>query len=110
MIIIKTYEIFTGDDLVIAEKIQQRRLQILVHSCIYYELNGNSISDRDWDRFAKELVELQHKYPDIANKVVWAGAFRKFDGTTGFDLPMKDEWVMMKAQQLCKGIKKEKRR
>ena len=38
---INTYDIYTGKDLEIAELIQQRRLQILVHSRIYYELNQN---------------------------------------------------------------------
>lgn len=106
MQIVNTYDLFSGDELKIAEKIQQRRLQILVHSCIYYELNGSSISDRDWDRFAKELVALQHDYPSIAEKLVFAAEFADFDGTTGFNLPMKDEWVVMKAHQLCKEVKR----
>ena len=55
-IVRKTYELFSGQELVIAEKIQQRRLQILVHSCIYYELNGSSVSDKQWDTWARELV------------------------------------------------------
>ncbi|MGG2028041.1 hypothetical protein AB1282_20280 [Gottfriedia sp. S16(2024)] len=50
----------------IREKIQQRRLQILVHSYIYYQLNGSIIEDSTWDRWAKELVELTESYPDEA--------------------------------------------
>ena len=96
----KTYELFSGQELVIAEKIQQRRLQILVHSCIYYELNGSSVSDRQWDTWARELVTLQTQYPDIAKKVIWYDEFADFDATTGFNLPIKDEWVMKKARQL----------
>lgn len=99
---IKTYEIFKGNDLEIAEKIQQRRLQILVHSCIYYELNQSNIPDTTWDKWAKELVQLQKDYPNIAKEVVYADAFDGFDGSTGFDLPLKDEWVMNKAKQLCR--------
>lgn len=97
-----TYDIFTGEELKIAEKIQQRRLQLLVHSCIYYELNQNNVPDATWDKWAKELVQLQMDYPDIAKEVVWAEAFEGFDGSTGFDLPIRDEWVMNKAKQLCK--------
>ena len=97
----KTYELFSGQELVIAEKIQQRRLQILVHSCIYYELNGSSISDKQWDTWAKELVSLQKQYPHIAEQVIWNSDFVDFDATTGFNLPIKDDWVMRKAQQLC---------
>ena len=99
-IVRKTYELFSGQELVIAEKIQQRRLQILVHSCIYYELNGSSVSDKQWDTWAKELVSLQKQYPHIAEQVIWNSDFVDFDATTGFNLPIKDDWVMRKAQQL----------
>ena len=98
----KTYDIFKGHDLEIAELIQQRRLQILVRSCIYYELNQNNVPDMVWDRWAKELVELQRDYPGIASQVRYAEAFDGFDGSTGFDLPIKDKWVVNKARQLCK--------
>ena len=99
-----TYEVFKGKDLEIAERIQQRRLQILVHSCLYYELNQSSIPDTTWDRWARELVELQAEYPSIAKEVIWAEAFNGFDGSTGFDLPIRDEWVINKARQLCKYV------
>ena len=103
----KTYELFQGEELNIAEKIQQRRLQMLIHSCIYYEFNRNVISDRQFDIWAKELVQLQKDYPEIAKQVDWAEAFEGFDGSTGFDLPIKDKWVMNKARQIC-GAKKPK--
>ena len=99
----KTYELFKGEELNIAELIQQRRLQILVHSCIYYEYNRNVISDRQFDIWAKELVQLQKDYPEIAEQVIWAEAFEGFDGSTGFDLPFTDDWVMNKASRLCEG-------
>lgn len=105
----KTYEIFAGEELKIAELIQQRRLQILVHSCIYYALNKNIISDATWDKWARELVQLQKDYPKIAQEVIWAKDFEDFDGSTGFDLPIHDEWVMMKAKQLCRNKPKEKK-
>lgn len=98
----KTYELFSGQELVIAEKIQQRRLQILVHSCIYYELNGSAVSDKQWDIWAKELVSLQKQFPHIAEQVIWHSDFVDFDGTTGFNLPIKDEGVMQKAMQIGK--------
>ena len=97
----KTYEVFEGEELKIAEKIQQRRLQILIHSCIYYEFNKNVISDRQFDIWAKELVQLQKDYPEIAKQVDWSEAFEGFDGSTGFDLPIKDTWVMNKAKKIC---------
>lgn len=108
----RLYDIFSGEELEIAEKIQQRRLQILVHSCIYYEFNENNVSDKTWDTWAKELVQLQTDYPNIASYGMYAEAFYGFDGSTGFDLPIKDEWVMSKARQLCKygQPRKEKKR
>lgn len=106
----KTYEIFQGEELKVAELIQQRRLQLLVHSCIYYELNKNLIPDLTWDRWARELVKLQEQYPDIAKEVIYADAFLGFDGSTGFDLPIRDDWVIMKAKQLCRGKQEQKKK
>lgn len=103
----KTYKIFEGEQLQIAEKIQQRRLQILVHSCIYYEMNQNIISDKKWDEWAKELRQLQADYPDISRQVEWYEAFADWDASTGAFLPLKDEWVVNKAQKvLGRKIKK----
>ena len=104
-----TYELFTGKDLEIAELIQQRRFQILIHSCIYYQFNGNLISDKQFDSWARELAQLQLDYPEIASQVLYAEEFDGFDGTTGFDLPLENEWVMKKAQKLMgKSISKKK--
>ena len=100
----KTYKIFQGEELKIAEKIQQRRLQILVHSCIYYEMNQNLITDKKWDEWAKELRQLQNDYPEISRQVMWYADFADWDASTGAFLPLKDEWVVKKAKQLlgCK--------
>ena len=96
------YEKFKGKDLEIASKIQQRRLQILIHSCIYYHFNKNVVEDHKYDMWARELMELQNKYPEIANQVPWADAFKGFDASTGFDLPITDPWVMRKATKVLK--------
>lgn len=79
----KLYEIFSGEELKIAEKIQQRRYQMLVHSYIYYEMNENIISDSKWSQWAMELADLQSKYPHIAEKVVYANDFVEWDGSSG---------------------------
>jgi len=86
----------------IADKIQRRRLQLLVHSCIYYEMDQNIISDKKWDEWARELVQLQKDYPDISEKVIWYEAFKDWDASTGAFLPLKDEWVINKAKYLLK--------
>lgn len=96
----KTYKIFEGEQLKIAEKIQQRRLQLLIHSCIYYEMNQNLITDKKWDEWARELKKLQEDYPDISRRVEWYAAFVDWDASTGVFLPLKDEWVVNKAKWL----------
>lgn len=96
----RTYDIFEGNELVVAELIQQRRLQMLVHSCLYYELDTNLISDKQWGDWAKELVQLQSDYPEISKEVRWAPEFADWDGTTGAFLPLRDDWVMQKAHKL----------
>ena len=80
----------------VAELIRRRRLQMLVHSCIYYELNGNLIPDDVWSKWA---FELQQKYPEEAEFADW---FRGWDGSTGAFLPLRDPWVLRKAQYLMK--------
>jgi DNA primase len=79
----KLYEIFSGTELKIAEKIQQRRYQMLVHSYIYYEMNENLVSDSQWSKWAMELADLQKKYPDIASQVKYAEDFADWDGSSG---------------------------
>lgn len=96
------YDIFEGEDLKVADLILRRRLQILVHSCIYYHMNQNLISDKQYDTWARELQKVQNEHPDISEKVRWAGAFKDYDASTGFDLPITDEWVMQKARYLLK--------
>lgn len=87
--------------------ILRRRLQVLVHSCIYYVFNENIISDSTWGAWARELAELQEKYPSIAARVDYAKEFQDFDGSTGFHLPTRNLEIMAKAQYLLE-IRKEK--
>jgi hypothetical protein len=79
----RLYEIFSGEQLKIAEKIQQRRYQMLVHSYIYYEMNENIVSDSKWSSWATELAELQSNYPEIAKEVPYADDFADWDGSSG---------------------------
>lgn len=84
----------------IVELINRLRRTILVHSVIYYELNDSIISDYQWSEWANRLVELQKQYPDIAQRCVYTDAFKDFDGSTGFNLPLDDPWANHKAKQL----------
>lgn len=84
----------------IAATIKQRRLQLLVHSCIYYEFNQSIVDDATWAKWAIELEQLQTEYPAIADEVEWAEAFKDFDHSTGYNLPVRNPWVMRKARQI----------
>ena len=103
----KTYELFSGQELQIAEKIQQRRYQMLVHSCLYYHLNQNIISDKQWDAWARELRDLQNQYPEISKQVTLYEYFRDWDASTGAFLPITESWVVMRAKQVA-GINEKK--
>jgi hypothetical protein len=82
-----------------AELIKRRRLQILVHSCIYYVLDTNIISDYTFDKWAKELEQLLKDHPGLYGDR-FDFAFEKWDSASGFDLPLRDPWIMGTAQYL----------
>lgn len=94
----------------IAELIKRRRLQVLVHSCIYYEFNESIVDDATWAGWAVELEQLQAAYPAIADKVEWAAAFKDFNHSTGYNLPVQNKWVVGKAIQLMRWHEERKDR
>lgn len=89
-------------DIEIKALIQRRRLQILVHSCIYYVFGSSLISDNQWKDWAVELVALQKANPKIANEVKYAKEFKGFDPSTGYNLPIREENVMSRALRLIR--------
>lgn len=86
----------------VAEKIKQRRLQMIVHSTIYYILNDNIISDAQWSQWANELKVLQENHPETAAEVEYAEYFKDWDASTGFNLPINEDWALNKARQLLR--------
>jgi len=86
----------------IPEKIKQRRAQMLVHSCIYYELDDNIVSDHQWQAWADELEQLQKKHPEHLNIGFYDNYFVDWDGATGAHLPHRDSWVYNKALLLLR--------
>ena len=84
----------------ITELIKRRRLQLLIHSCIYYGMDLNIIDDHTFDKWSDELVQLQTQYPDISKQVEWYDAFKDWDGSTGAFLPINDAWVVAHAKYL----------
>ena len=104
----RTYEIFSGADLKVAELILRRRMQMLVHSYIYYHLDANLISDKQFDAWGKELVRLQADYPDIAKQVDYADAFADWDASTGFHLPVNEQVIRIACRLTHKASAAEK--
>lgn len=84
----------------IVEKIRQRRAQMLIHSCIYYELNDNIVSDHQWQAWADELEQLQLKYPEHMEIGFFDWEFRNWNGATGNHLPHRHPWVFSKAHYI----------
>lgn len=60
---------------------------IILHSYIYYELNNNVISDRQYDEKAKELVKYKNEYPELWKRSMYYKQFGdEYNGATGFTL------------------------
>lgn len=93
----------------IVSLIRRRRRQILVHSCLYYKLNTNIISDEEFDNWCKELRELHQKYPQYMKIDCYDKAFEKWGGFSGFDLPTGDPAILRVAYRLL-NIKQENTR
>jgi hypothetical protein len=86
------------------ERILMRRLwlSILIHSCIYYELDDSLISDEVWNLMAHELVKLRDENPGIVKSMKFPDELRKFTPATGHDLPLRDPWVLSISQDLIR--------
>ena len=82
--------------------ILRRRLQVWVHSMIYYNLNANIVSDAVWSRWAEDLECLQTMYPQLSAQVEYAEVFEGFDHSTGANLPDDNERINSKAAYLLK--------
>lgn len=89
----------------IKTKIRQRRSQMLLHSCIYYEMDENIVDDHTWQKWADELAELQRKYPEYCNIKFYDREFYDWTGDSGAFLPLRDSWVYNSALRLLKSCK-----
>ena len=77
--------------------IQRRRMQLLVHSSIYYAYNESIVTDEQWKNWTLELEQLQRGHPEEAKAAPYSEAFEGFDHSTGYDLPYRDHAIMAKA-------------
>lgn len=60
---------------------------IILHSYIYYELNSNVISDKQYDEKSKELVKYKNEYPELWKSSMYYKQFGDdYNGATGFTL------------------------
>ena len=93
-----------------AELIARRRRQILIHSALYYRMNESIISDHVYDQWTKQLADLQQQHPAAAQAAAHAEAFKDFDGSTGFDLPINEPDILNRAQHVLAWHKKQKKK
>lgn len=91
----------------VIEKIRQRRTQMLIHSCLYYELDDSVVTDHQWQAWADELTKLQTQYPEYCNIGYYDKEFVDWDGSTGMHLPIRDPKIVSKAKYI-KGLIDEK--
>lgn len=89
----------TNDDEIKA-KIRQRRAQMLIHSCIYYEMDDNIVSDHRWQTWADELEKLQKENPTLCKINFFDHEFANWNGATGNHLPHRHPWVYAKANYI----------
>lgn len=60
---------------------------IILHSYIYYELDDNAISDKDYDARSRELVKYKSEYPELWKTSEYYKQFGDdYNGSTGFTL------------------------
>lgn len=79
-------------------KIVQRRIQMLVHSYLYYALDNPIVSDATWQRWANELAIMQRNHPNLVLHF-YDDDFKDWDGSTGYHLPQYP-WVVDRGQHL----------
>jgi hypothetical protein len=94
-----------GMDPLILAQIVRRRRQMLVHSCIYYELNGSLITDHTWQAWADELATLQAQHGEKVD--FFDGSFSGWNGSTGFHLPLRDPDILRVARRTLDYAPKE---
>lgn len=71
----------------VQDRIDFLQRYIIVHSYIYYELNDNYISDKEYDAKSKELTRYKNEYPDEWEKSMYYQQFGdEYNGSTGFTL------------------------
>lgn len=90
----------------VQEEIKRLRLNVILHSCIYYEMNENIWDDITFDLKCKHLVDLLAKHPKVYSDR-FDKYFEGWDGSSGFHFPHRDPWVHGKAEMMVKRYRAE---
>ena len=85
---------------------------IIVHSYIYYELNDNYISDKQYDEKSRELTRYKNEYPELWKNSMYYKQFGdEYNGATGFtlfhDLDHRQQQII---KSIVNNIKQSRRR
>lgn len=90
------------------ERIHHLRRIVLIHSILYYRFDASVISDYQFDSWSRELAALQENDREASERVqYYKDAFRGFDGSSGFYLPLYDKRATNKALWLLRMFGKE---
>lgn len=91
-----------------ATKVGFLQRYIIIHSIIYYELDENVISDKEFDNAARQLVKMQKQMGHRKLKdTMYYYCMHDFDGSSGFDLygrliPFDKKYLMQIAQNVLR--------
>lgn len=84
----------------VVTRVAHLRRLMLVHSCIYYEMNTNVVDDHRWQEWADELFTLQMLYGSTFG--FYDQAFSDWTAATGCHLPLNDPDVANAAKKLLR--------
>lgn len=65
-------------------KIEYLQRYILIHSILYYQMDTDCITDKEFDSISNQLVSMIKLYGQKGT--MYEYCFKDFDGSTGFDL------------------------
>lgn len=80
------------------------RAEILINCYLYYETDKATLTDSEYDTFARTLCLLQERYPKEARKADCAKHFKKFtkECLTGVSLPFRHSQIVFWAEHRIK--------
>lgn len=70
----------------VTAKISAIQRYIIIHSILYYVKDTSVISDKEFDKVARDLVKYKRLQKEAYKKSDYFYCMKDFDGTTGFDL------------------------